>query len=63
MSLDDTTSNNDSTSNDDSGSQYVITFEHDNHSELIIDHELIKVTNNLINEQEHVEELEGGTSR
>lgn len=57
MSLDNTTSN------EDFDLQYVITFEHDNHGELIIDRELVKATDNPINEQEHVEELEGGTNR
>ncbi|CAG8748353.1 22715_t:CDS:1, partial [Racocetra persica] len=57
MSLDDTTHD------EDSDPQYLITFEHDYHGELIIDRELVRVTGNAINEeQEFMEESDEDTN-
>ncbi|CAG8720875.1 33303_t:CDS:1, partial [Racocetra persica] len=56
MSLDDTTY-------EDSDLQYLVTFERDYHGELIIDHELVRATDNAINEeQEYIEESDEDTN-
>ncbi|CAG8760440.1 1183_t:CDS:1, partial [Racocetra persica] len=58
MSLDNTTSN------EDSDLQYLVTFECDYHGELVIDRELVRATDNTINEeeQEYIEESDEATN-
>ncbi|CAG8555008.1 2476_t:CDS:2 [Dentiscutata heterogama] len=57
MSFDDTASD------EDFDLQYLITFKHNYYSELIIDHELVRVTVNAINEeQEFMEESDEDTN-
>ncbi|CAG8752094.1 8824_t:CDS:1, partial [Cetraspora pellucida] len=48
----------DSTFNEEPDPQYSITFEHDTHGELIIDHELVEATDDTNEEkQDYIEEL------
>ncbi|CAG8629589.1 7963_t:CDS:1, partial [Cetraspora pellucida] len=58
MSLDNTTSN------EDSDLQYLVTFKCDYHDELVINRELVRATDNAINEeeQEYIKELDEDTN-
>ncbi|CAG8506446.1 8188_t:CDS:2, partial [Cetraspora pellucida] len=55
---------NNTTSNKDSDVQYLVTFKCDYYSKLVINHELVRATDNAINEkeQEYIEESDKDTN-